>query len=69
MTLMFHCLCTANDTRPPCTDMQFFSAIVLPLYSSMASALPALEPLLQHVRTNHELWLEHENCESKDNED
>ena len=40
---------------PCCT--QFFDMIVLPLYSSMAAALPAIKPLLRQVRSNHAHWV------------
>ena len=35
----------------------FFNFIVLPLFTSWASALPAMEPLLQQVRRNHQMWI------------
>ncbi|GAX86004.1 hypothetical protein CEUSTIGMA_g13420.t1 [Chlamydomonas eustigma] len=34
----------------------FFNVIVLPLFSSFASALPAAEPLLEQVKRNYEMW-------------
>ncbi|GAX76185.1 hypothetical protein CEUSTIGMA_g3629.t1 [Chlamydomonas eustigma] len=35
----------------------FFNVIVLPLFTTMASALPAIDPLVQQVNSNLAMWL------------
>ena len=37
--------------------MQFFAAIVLPLFNSFVGALPSVEPLLDQVKANHAMWV------------
>ena len=37
--------------------LQFFNFVALPLFSAMAEALPAIEPMLQHVKSNLTHWL------------
>ena len=34
----------------------FFNFIALPLFSTLASALPGLEPMLKQVKSNYQYW-------------
>ena len=37
--------------------LQFFNAIVLPLFNSLASAWPPIKPMAQQVETNYAMWV------------
>ncbi len=41
----------------PTSQPGFFDVVVLPLYSLMAEAIPALEPMLRQVKKNQAMWL------------
>jgi hypothetical protein len=37
--------------------VQFFSVIVMPLFKALSAVLPAVEPMLMQVRSNHMMLL------------